>query len=976
MPLKVKKVLWDVQTVPIPNQVNYGWGIAVELLFAAIEILNNDQHAEEVNEIMSFKQFARLVVILRQAGAEFTDINDALRFWISQSKENEVRLNKEIQTCLKSFGCSGRLIVDGIAGPRTKSLLADILGVFHISPSKIKTSMTELISRLAQHVIRIKTNESKLLDNDSGSLLTLFVNDNSASFEFRTNPFPGLYFAGEDILLADFSKEAKWQDAFREFDFLQWLMFFQFPDVNRPMSVSPVISLDGQKWQPMRNENSSQITEQAFKPNQYLDVTGRDLLKLRFNVAVINPRAIFCILLKEDFSHISVPVIPFKFNERWIYEAQIDLANKIKIPKVRNGAYYLKVFILDNLDADYSIPKDSEKSSDGSVDEPFYLLMKADPLAIDQVITLGLFNQKNSPAYFQPFRDQWILVAGTGTYQIPDDQRFIAEALGRALAVAGYGLICGGWPGVDEAVARCFRDTLTANGNSDKDRLIQIINTGQRPIYDYGTVEQVTNDWYNQVSKRVSAFIMIGGEGGTYDTYLAALNRDIPVIPVMTTGGDAARAFEELKDVSAGNHIDFFPESFFNELVNEANAPAKAELIVKVIGQALKLKRPELRELAAEMDKQRPVIYPDDLQKGRWGGLAINNGIALSALIGKPDKENNYAVKLTVTFADKRNSAEEVAFFLHNTFEKKIRFVKVKDGKAILNIRAYEAFTVGALTEGGFTLELDLNTAQGEPAGFYYPEINEDFRKKVGQLYQQAPVKVADDLQKGRWGGQASHSRKKLSATVTKTSSANAYTVVAEISGEPERAFSKDVAFFLHDTFEAEILFAKVRDGKASVNIQAYEAFTIGACASGGELLELDLQQQPGFPNGFYYTNGNFSFYKEREILNLVAADQKRSNLVIKKYKALLLFETNEQHTWLVVAQDQCYIILDDMDTRKHKIAVQVRFKTADLMPIDTREKDGRHSVKFTGEENRWLFSPHLFTRKSLVKRVTELLDA
>ena len=58
---------------------------------------------------------------------------------------------------------------------------------------------------------------------------------------------------------------------------------------------------------------------------------------------------------------------------------------------------------------------------------------------------------------------RWILVAGTGRQRdLPITVLRVAEELGRRLAAEDYGLICGGWPGVDYVTANAFAEGTRA----------------------------------------------------------------------------------------------------------------------------------------------------------------------------------------------------------------------------------------------------------------------------------------------------------------------------------------------------------------------------------------------------------------------------------------------------------------------------------------------------------------------------------
>src|SRR5262249_52386665 len=69
----------------------------------------------------------------------------------------------------------------------------------------------------------------------------------------------------------------------------------------------------------------------------------------------------------------------------------------------------------------------------------------------------------------------WILVAGTGSYELPPNVLAAAERVGRWLADNRYGLITGGWKGVDHVVARSYGRTLGDKLSLD-DWLIHVVD--------------------------------------------------------------------------------------------------------------------------------------------------------------------------------------------------------------------------------------------------------------------------------------------------------------------------------------------------------------------------------------------------------------------------------------------------------------------------------------------------------------------
>ena len=58
---------------------------------------------------------------------------------------------------------------------------------------------------------------------------------------------------------------------------------------------------------------------------------------------------------------------------------------------------------------------------------------------------------------------QWLLVAGTGKeWGLAETTVWTSRAVGAASAERGYGLVVGGWHGVDYLAAEAFAQTLAA----------------------------------------------------------------------------------------------------------------------------------------------------------------------------------------------------------------------------------------------------------------------------------------------------------------------------------------------------------------------------------------------------------------------------------------------------------------------------------------------------------------------------------
>lgn len=114
-------------------------------------------------------------------------------------------------------------------------------------------------------------------------------------------------------------------------------------------------------------------------------------------------------------------------------------------------------------------------------------------------------------------------------------------------------------------------------------------------------------------------------------------------------------------------------------------------------------------------------INPEDPRKGQFGGKSERDGRKLSANVfpakGYP---GNYVINLAVTAIDGYPPISgKVSFYLHDTFNKPIVTVNVKDGVARLERIAFGAFTVGAyVKDEKLPLELDLAEDKNFPEEF------------------------------------------------------------------------------------------------------------------------------------------------------------------------------------------------------------------------------------------------------------------
>lgn len=145
----------------------------------------------------------------------------------------------------------------------------------------------------------------------------------------------------------------------------------------------------------------------------------------------------------------------------------------------------------------------------------------------------------------------WVLVAGTGAPRgFSPELEALSRKLGEGLISARCGLVTGGWPGVDEWVARSFADTAHKLQAPLEDALVQVIVRTDEPAFSAGQLVFVNKgkDEWNEPIQRAGVVLLLGGLGGTKETGRRALEMRKPVLPIADTGGDAkATYFEMLK---------------------------------------------------------------------------------------------------------------------------------------------------------------------------------------------------------------------------------------------------------------------------------------------------------------------------------------------------------------------------------------------------------------------------------------------
>lgn len=188
---------------------------------------------------------------------------------------------------------------------------------------------------------------------------------------------------------------------------------------------------------------------------------------------------------------------------------------------------------------------------------------------------------------------RWILVAGSGPGRIPTNIVSTSERLGRELADAGFGLISGGWPGVDHIVSRSFAEAVKETRGRLADRLMQFMERGRTPDFPAGrffTPGSEHEAWEASIAK-ADAIILVGGLGGTYATGQIGRRQGKPILPLADTRegrhSDAYTCYFEMVQNWDVEPIECLTLDEFQSLSNPAPGVANdvIRLLERLFGQ-------------------------------------------------------------------------------------------------------------------------------------------------------------------------------------------------------------------------------------------------------------------------------------------------------------------------------------------------------------------------------------------------------
>jgi Leucine-rich repeat (LRR) protein len=235
------------------------------------------------------------------------------------------------------------------------------------------------------------------------------------------------------------------------------------------------------------------------------------------------------------------------FKEQKHSDQRMSLANTLKYieqeAKSNNMETGYDVYVNYEKLIDFSLPLG--KKSSGNRPAP-KTLNKSAPKTINNPAPTPT-RRKQKPK-MKPFNGQWVLVVGSGNEHLKQSERLSALAVGNMLAKEGYGLICGGWPGVDHFVSQAFQEVYDAYKKPVKTSLLQLLNPGQKANTGGKHMVLKTTEWNEYALKKAMAVVVIGGASLPISTYESARQKQIPVIPIPGTHKAAAEIYAKLKN--------------------------------------------------------------------------------------------------------------------------------------------------------------------------------------------------------------------------------------------------------------------------------------------------------------------------------------------------------------------------------------------------------------------------------------------
>ncbi|WP_343693650.1 pYEATS domain-containing protein [Chitinophaga sp.] len=865
----LRQLSWDAVSIPV-SVGNINWELSNEQMNALLEEV---EPAAVPVDTLSFNQLCNIVSYLFNNGYDTRDLRVAVNEWYVterlQKKQESVEVDRQIQEALGKLvspqDSEPYIIIDkdGLWGPASENALQFIQRAYNLDEIKRNIDLVKVLRNLASRIIRINCPEDyKILDIQYNPFC--IIDNSSDDYEVRsTGKSYIIYDAGAGNRIAVFSPETDPGGVFYKRFSACWMLLRMATDKPRN-KVFVLIDDHGRRQNfNMQPDKSGSAYGNDLHVELMLDLNNlKEGIKVQYGD--LNSDAILYTAFISR--HMTMSIIPGEMKididgfPTWHFPVPDFMQEEVA--PFGNGNYVtnsgqIKIFAVRKDFKGNAANKNFISLSETNLPADFYRLISAYSEDIFDQVSIVLTEKQTQI----PYNGKTVVVVGTGHHnQLSQKEKDMSIAMGTALAHNGYGLISGTWPGVDDIVTNAYIDQFSLFEDLHL-RLTHVTDGQHEAFTQRGTIVNARNDkeWNRYVLDRAAVVIIIGGKQGTRNIFDEAVENKVPIIPIASTGGVAGYAWTILTRKNVPYLKEFLPatiSALLNPLDIDVTAEQKAAFVISTLDRLTtnKMSKKEFKKKVEQIYRERDISVDIDIQKHRWGGRASSNGKTLMANVTKYVIPGFFSVELMVKADNPDKYSGYTAFMLHQSFGSEIEIVEVKDGICSYEVTAYEAFTAAAYTEDGTMLELDMDEEIGYPEGFYSQIIPESFKTEAAKLDKSRKVSVEDDPEKNRWGGQTISSNKEAKATVSGSIVPGYFRVKVSVSStDPAMPFVGEVAFFLHDSFEDRIVYARAVSGIAKISFLAYEAFTVGIYTSDKTMLELDLQQQTGYPKNFYY---------------------------------------------------------------------------------------------------------------------------
>ena len=694
---------WSEQNfeIEITSLAKNGWGVQSGYIAAMIPYLQvenfYDYDDQATGKNFSFEHLLKLTKYLNAQGIYEVNINDGIKKFLDVQKTNpqhnsiddDTNYDRAIQEVLikiLSPNSPIRIVADGNWGRQTQSAYDQVVASYHLQPQSPSRVLLDQLELIAARIVRLRCNDSNLVDVIERNPFCL-IDETAGSYELVKEEVDGCIRRTTDterlILLKGLLSRQN-RPALEKFAaFSPWFMLLnleaKYPPGTFGDSDISLYQNRSRGWAPIGKLLYLQVHNEFIVPPAYYlelskDETSRQgdiLFKSRFAETV----DIICCVLKEDFQLLFLSVTQTRSEEGGI-EIKLNLREIFNYPatsypqqeaSVLMNANFLKIFVVSK-----ALKESAGQSTGKAVLPPqLYALMRAGDDDLLATLTVGLkfesvLSQKTSSRSFKEIVES--------LYQ---DQKIVVP---------------------DDLQKRRWGGHSANNG-----KVLKAAVTSKLPGYYNITITLVIEKNNAEPVNEVAFFL--------HDSFKDEIMYEPVIKGKAQIKVSAYEAFTVGAYTSDGTMLELdlndkegYPKGFYYKKVAD-----------------------DFKQKIIKIYHSKKVMIENDPQKGRWGSKPISKGKVLSAEVTNSIIPGNYKVTIRITSENSTRPLKgDVAFFLHDSFSPPIRYKKVRDGEAKITVTAYEDFTVGAYTEDGTMLELDLHKVKGFPQGFYYVDKNGD----------------------------------------------------------------------------------------------------------------------------------------------------------------------------------------------------------------------------------------------------------